>query len=222
MSRDDDTDMKAKRRAEMLAVLRRRGIASEAVLDAMAQVPRERFVPDHLAELAYEDGALPIGDGQTISQPYIVALMTEAAGLGPESRVLEVGTGSGYSTAILSLLAGHVFSIERHDTLATAARERLEKGGYLDNVTLSVGDGTLGLPEKAPFDAIIIAAAGPRVPEALRAQLSMGGRLIMPVGSASGPQKLTCVTRDGEENFRTEDLAPVSFVPLIGAQGWQR
>ncbi|MDV6224927.1 protein-L-isoaspartate(D-aspartate) O-methyltransferase [Nitratireductor aquimarinus] len=222
MSRDDDTDMQAKRRAEMLAVLRRRGIASEAVLDAMAQVPRERFVPDHLAELAYEDGALPIGDGQTISQPYIVALMTEAAGLGPESRVLEVGTGSGYSTAILSLLAGHVFSIERHDTLATAARERLEKGGYLDNVTLSVGDGTLGLPEQAPFDAIIIAAAGPRVPEALRAQLAMGGRLIMPVGSASGPQKLTCVTRDGEENFRTEDLAPVSFVPLIGAQGWQR
>lgn len=222
MSRDDDTDMQTVRRAEMLAVLRRRGIASEAVLDAMAQVPRERFVPDHLAELAYEDGALPIGDGQTISQPYIVALMTEAAGLGPESRVLEVGTGSGYSTAILSLLAGHVFSIERHDTLATAARERLEKGGYLDNVTLSVGDGTLGLPEKAPFDAIIIAAAGPRVPEALRAQLAMGGRLIMPVGSASGPQKLTCVTRDGEENFRTEDLAPVSFVPLIGAQGWQR
>ncbi len=222
MSRDDDTDMQTVRRAEMLAVLRRRGIASEAVLDAMAQVPRERFVPDHLAELAYEDGALPIGDGQTISQPYIVALMTEAAELGPESRVLEVGTGSGYSTAILSLLAGHVFSIERHDTLATAARERLETGGYLDNVTLSVGDGTLGLPEKAPFDAIIIAAAGPRVPEALRAQLAMGGRLIMPVGSASGPQKLKCVTRDGEENFRTEDLAPVSFVPLIGAQGWQR
>lgn len=222
MSRDDDTDMQTVRRAEMLAVLRRRGIASEAVLDAMAQVPRERFVPNHLAELAYEDGALPIGDGQTISQPYIVALMTEAAELGPESRVLEVGTGSGYSTAILSLLAGHVFSIERHDTLATAARERLETGGYLDNVTLSVGDGTLGLPEKAPFDAIIIAAAGPRVPEALRAQLAMGGRLIMPVGSASGPQKLTCVTRDGEENFRTEDLAPVSFVPLIGAQGWQR
>lgn len=222
MSRDDDTDMQTVRHAEMLAVLRRRGIASEAVLDAMAQVPRERFVPDHLAELAYEDGALPIGDGQTISQPYIVALMTEAAELGPESRVLEVGTGSGYSTAILSLLAGHVFSVERHDTLATAARERLETGGYLDNVTLSVGDGTLGLPEKAPFDAIIIAAAGPRVPEALRAQLAMGGRLIMPVGSASGPQKLTCVTRDGEENFRTEDLAPVSFVPLIGAQGWQR
>lgn len=222
MSRDDDTDMQTVRRAEMMAVLRRRGIASEAVLDAMAQVPRERFVPDHLAELAYEDGALPIGDGQTISQPYIVALMTEAAELGPESRVLEVGTGSGYSTAILSLLSGHVFSIERHDTLATAARERLETGGYLDNVTLSVGDGTLGLPEKAPFDAIIIAAAGPRVPEALRAQLAMGGRLIMPVGSASGPQKLTCVTRDGEENFRTEDLAPVSFVPLIGAQGWQR
>lgn len=222
MSRDDDTDMQTVRRAEMLAVLRRRGIAAEAVLDAMAQVPRERFVPDHLAELAYEDGALPIGDGQTISQPYIVALMTEAAELGPESRVLEVGTGSGYSTAILSLLAGHVFSVERHDTLATAARERLETGGYLDNVTLSVGDGTLGLPEKAPFDAIIIAAAGPRVPEALRAQLARGGRLIMPVGSASGPQKLTCVTRDGEENFRTEDLAPVSFVPLIGAQGWQR
>lgn len=222
MSRDDDRDMQTVRREEMLAVLRRRGIASEAVLDAMARVPRERFVPDHLAELAYEDGALPIGDGQTISQPYIVALMTEAAKLRPESQVLEVGTGSGYSTAILSLLAGHVFSIERHDTLATAARERLEKGGYLDNVTLSVGDGTLGLPEKAPFDAIIIAAAGPRVPEALRAQLATGGRLIMPVGSASGPQRLSCVTREGEEDFRTEDLAPVSFVPLIGAQGWQR
>lgn len=222
MSRDDDRDMQAERREEMLAVLRRRGVASEAVLDAMTRVPRERFVPDHLAELAYEDGALPIGDGQTISQPYIVALMTEAAELGPQSRVLEVGTGSGYSTAILSLLAGHVFSIERHDTLATAARERLEKGGYLDNVTLSVGDGTLGLPEKAPFDAIIIAAAGPRVPEALRAQLAMGGRLIMPVGSASGHQQLKCVTREGEEDFRTVGLAPVSFVPLIGAQGWLR
>ncbi|WP_295806748.1 protein-L-isoaspartate(D-aspartate) O-methyltransferase [uncultured Nitratireductor sp.] len=215
-------DGEASRRNEMLSTLKRRGIASAAVLEAMAEVPRELFVPAHLVELAYEDGALPIGDGQTISQPYIVALMTEAADLGHRSRVLEVGTGSGYSTAILSRLVGHVFSIERHDALAISARERLARGGYLDNVSISVGDGTLGLPEEAPFDAIIIAAAGPRVPEALRAQLAPGGRLVMPVGSASGPQQLNCIVREDDETYRTEVLAPVSFVPLIGAQGWRR
>ncbi|EIM76246.1 protein-L-isoaspartate O-methyltransferase [Nitratireductor aquibiodomus RA22] len=222
MSSNTDPHINESRRSEMLSVLRRRGIASEAVLDAMAEVPRELFVPPHLSELAYEDGALPIGDGQTISQPYIVALMTEAADLGPQSRVLEVGTGSGYSTAILSRLAGHVFSVERHDSLAIAARRRLADAGNLDNVSIVVGDGTLGLPEEAPFDAIVVAAAGPRVPEALRVQLAPGGRLVMPVGSASGPQKLNCVVREGENSFRTETLAPVSFVPLIGAQGWQR
>ncbi|MCC5779417.1 protein-L-isoaspartate(D-aspartate) O-methyltransferase [Nitratireductor sp. B36] len=206
----------------MLAVLRRRGIVSGTVLDAMAEVPRDLFVPEHLAELAYEDGALPIGDGQTISQPYIVALMTEAAELKPESRVLEVGTGSGYSTGVLSRIAGHVFSIERHDSLAIAARRRLADVGYLDNVSIVVGDGTLGLPEEAPFDAIIVAAAGPRVPEALKAQLALNGRLVMPVGSAAGFQQLNCIVREGETDFRTEVLAPVSFVPLIGAQGWQR
>ncbi|MAS15248.1 MAG: protein-L-isoaspartate O-methyltransferase [Nitratireductor sp.] len=206
----------------MLAVLRRRGIVSGTVLDAMAAVPRDLFVPEHLAELAYEDGALPIGDGQTISQPYIVALMTEAADLKPKSRVLEVGTGSGYSTGVLSRIAGHVFSIERHDSLAIAARRRLADVGYLDNVSIVVGDGTLGLPEEAPFDAIIVAAAGPRVPEALKAQLALNGRLVMPVGSAAGFQQLNRIVREGETDFRTEVLAPVSFVPLIGAQGWQR
>ncbi|QZZ37265.1 protein-L-isoaspartate(D-aspartate) O-methyltransferase [Nitratireductor kimnyeongensis] len=206
----------------MLAVLRRRGIVSDTVLDAMAEVPRDLFVPEHLAELAYEDGALPIGDGQTISQPYIVALMTEVADIKPQSRVLEVGTGSGYSTAILSRIAGHVFSIERHDSLAIAARRRLGEAGYLDNVSIVVGDGTLGLPEEGPFDAIIVTAAGPRVPEALQAQLALNGRLVMPVGSTPGAQKLTCVVRDGDSDFRTEVLATVSFVPLIGAQGWQR
>ncbi len=115
-----------------------------------------------------------------------------------------------------------MFSVERHDSLAIAARRRLADAGYLDNVSIVVGDGTLGLPEEAPFDAIVVAAAGPRVPEALRVQLAPGGRLVMPVGSASGPQKLNCVVREGENSFRTETLAPVSFVPLIGAQGWQR
>ncbi|WP_292896322.1 protein-L-isoaspartate(D-aspartate) O-methyltransferase [Nitratireductor sp.] len=222
MNSKQHIDQNEDRRRAMLAVLRRRGIVSERVLNAMAEVPRELFVPKHLAELAYEDGALPIGDGQTISQPYIVSLMTEAADLKPQSRVLEVGTGSGYSTAILSRIAGHVFSIERHDSLAIAARRRLADAGYLDNVSIVVGDGTLGLPEEGPFDAIIVAAAGPRIPEALQAQLALNGRLVMPVGSAHGAQQLNCVVREGESAFRTEVLATVSFVPLIGAQGWQR
>lgn len=205
----------------MVDLLMQRGIRAPRVIEAMQSVIRDAFVPEHLAELAYEDGALPIGEGQTISQPYVVALMTEAAGLTETSRVLEIGTGSGYSTAILATIAGAVFSVERHEALAETAEQRLSALG-IGNVTIRVGDGTLGWPEKAPFDAIIVAAAGPRIPDALRAQLAVGGRLVMPVGSGAGPQTLTSVTRRGTDDLATETLAKVSFVPLIGAQGWQR
>ncbi|MCR4268049.1 protein-L-isoaspartate(D-aspartate) O-methyltransferase [Nitratireductor sp. ZSWI3] len=219
---DSQDNRIAERRQAMAALLRKRGIRSQSVLDAMERVPRHAFVPGHLAELAYEDGALPIGEGQTISQPYIVALMTEAAGIDKKSRVLEIGTGSGYSTAILSAVAGEVYSVERHEALAEAARQRLEASGFAGNVSIRVGDGTLGWPDKAPFDAIIVAAAGPRIPDALQAQLAVGGKLVMPVGAAAGAQALTRVVRDAADDFRNEALAQVSFVPLIGAQGWQR
>ncbi|WP_082143728.1 protein-L-isoaspartate(D-aspartate) O-methyltransferase [Nitratireductor soli] len=217
-TRDKQTE---ERHRAMVDLLRKRGIRSQRVLDAMQRVPRDIFVPRHLAELAYEDGALPIGEGQTISQPYVVALMTEAAGISAESRVLEIGTGSGYSTAVLASIAGQVFSIERHEALAEAALRRLSETG-VENATIKIGDGTLGWPERAPFDAIVVAAAGPRIPDALRAQLAIGGRLIMPVGSGAGPQTLTSVVRRGTNDFETRSLSKVSFVPLIGAQGWQR
>lgn len=188
----------------------------------MRKVPREAFVPPHLAELAYEDGALPIGEGQTISQPYIVALMTQAAEIGGDSHVLEIGTGSGYSTALLAAIAKDVISIERHETLVLAARARLSRVGLSRNVKVLVGDGTMGAPEAAPFDAIVVTAAGPRIPEALKAQLAVGGRLVIPVGAATGAQTLTLLRRDGTGAFHSQVLAQVSFVPLIGAQGWPR
>ncbi len=220
--KDTQDNQTGKRRREMVALLQGRGIRSADVLEAMGQVPRHAFVPRHLVELAYEDGALPVGEGQTISQPYMVALMTEAARPGPESRVLEVGTGSGYSTAILSAVSGSVYSIERHEVLAEAAGERLKATGFAKNVSIRVGDGTLGWPDKAPFDAIVVAAAGPRIPDALKAQLAIGGRLVMPVGQAAGAQLLTRVVRKSVEEYETETLAQVSFVPLIGAQGFPR
>lgn len=211
----------AQRRQEMVALLKRRGIHSRSVLDAMERVPRELFVPGHLADIAYEDGALPIGEGQTISQPYIVALMTEAAGIKADSRVLEVGTGSGYSAAVMAVTGAAVLSIERNEDLAKAARQRLRTLGY-DNVTVKIGDGTIGWPEKGPFDAIVVAAAGPRVPDGLRRQLVVGGRLVMPVGVAAGAQVLQVVRRVGEDDFTSRELADVAFVPLIGEYGWRR
>jgi protein-L-isoaspartate(D-aspartate) O-methyltransferase len=200
--------------------IRARGIEDPAVLHAMLTVPREAFVPEELRERAYTDAALPIPDGQTISQPYIVALMAAALRLKPTERVLEIGTGSGYAAAVLSRIAGEVYTVERHETLAHAARERLNALGY-GNVRVAHGDGTLGWPEHAPYDAITVAASGPQVPETLRAQLKIGGRLVMPKGSSRIEQKLVRVTRTGEDEYAEESLVTVSFVPLIGREGWE-
>lgn len=195
-----------------------RGIGDPHVLDAMREVPRDRFVPEPLSEFAYEDTPLPIEAGQTISQPYIVAHMIEAAALRPGERVLEIGAGSGYAAAVMGRIAGQVFAIERHAHLADLARQRMAALGY-DNVEIITGDGTKGLPDKAPFDAVLIAAGGPSVPEPLRKQLAVGGRLVMPVGDPDR-QKLVRVTRRSENDFDATDLGEVRFVPLIGAHGW--
>ncbi|HEX5378745.1 MAG TPA: protein-L-isoaspartate(D-aspartate) O-methyltransferase, partial [Phenylobacterium sp.] len=196
-----------------------RGIASAKVLEAMGLVPREAFVPERLQEFAYEDSPLPIDEGQTISQPYIVALMIEAAQLRAGDRVLEVGAGSGYAAAVISRIAGRVFAIERHERLADAARKRLARLGF-DNVELLAGDGTHGWPEAAPFDAILVAAGGPAVPQPLKEQLEIGGRLVIPVGDKQGQQRLVKVVRTSATHFEEEDLGGVTFVPLIGAHGW--
>lgn len=197
----------------------RRGVRDGAVLDAMRAVPREAFVEQGFEEFAYQDAPLPISEGQTISQPYIVALMIELAGVRPGDNVLEVGAGSGYAAAVLSRLARYVHSVERHPVLGQTAQERLAQLGY-DNVKITVGDGTLGLPNAAPFDAILVAAGGPEVPRALKDQLAVGGRLVVPVGLTERPQKLLRLTRVGEEEWDEEEMAAVNFVPLIGAQGW--
>lgn len=199
--------------------LARRGITQKRVLDAMRQVPREAFVGAGMEQFAYEDSPLPIAAGQTISQPYIVALMIEAAQIMPGDRVLDVGTGSGYAAAVLSRLAGKVFSVERHRELAESARRALKTLKY-SNVEVRHGDGTLGWAEAAPFDAILVAAGGPEIPEALRRQLKIGGRLIIPIGELGGTQELVRVVRDGDDRFHEEDLGAVMFVPLIGAAGW--
>ena len=212
-------DASAERERMVRTQLRARGIRDERVLEAMGEVPREAFVPEPVAGSAYEDGPLPIGEGQTISQPYVVARMVEAAALTPESRVLEVGAGSGYAAAILGRVAGRVFAIERRAPLAEAARERLARLGH-DNVRTLVGDGTRGLPGEAPFDAILVAAGGEGVPDALREQLKIGGRLVIPVGGGGGGaragQTLTRIVRTGEDAWEEEALGGVRFVPLIG------
>ena len=196
-----------------------RGIRDPGVLAAMGRVPREGFVPESLQTRAYADSPLPIGQGQTISQPYIVALMLEAAALSRADRVLEVGAGSGYASAVASLLVARVDAIERHALLAAEAAARLAALGFA-NVQVHCADGSAGWPAAAPFDAILVAAGGPRVPQALKRQLAPGGRLVMPVGSAGFDQRLLKLTRIGEDAFREEDLGGVVFVPLIGAEGW--
>jgi len=198
--------------------IRARGVRDEAVLRALETVPREAFLPPELADAAYEDRPLPIEAGQTISQPYIVAVMTEALALRPDEDVLEIGTGSGYAAAVLAHVARRVFTIERHAELAELARVRMAKLGYA-NVEVRCGDGTLGWIEHAPFAGIIVAAGGPDVPQTLLHQLAIGGRLVMPVGT-SRAQELVRVTRVGETEFKREDLGAVMFVPLIGAHGW--
>jgi protein-L-isoaspartate(D-aspartate) O-methyltransferase len=197
--------------------IRDREIASPRVIDAMLAVPRHEFVPADFRRSAYADEPLPIGEGQTISQPYMVAAMTEALELTGGERVLEVGTGSGYQAAVLALLASQVYTIESHASLATAARERLERLGYF-NVQVCFGDGTLGLPELAPFDAILVTAAAPQVPAPLVEQLAEGGRLVIPVGSADEQRLLQLCKNGGRTTSRT--LHFCRFVPLVGRHGW--
>ena len=196
-----------------------RGIHSRLVLEAMRAVPRERFVPPELEEFAYEDVPLPIAEGQTISQPYVVAMMLEALGLKGGERVLEVGTGSGYAAALLAQIAGDVYTVERIGQLAEKAASTLSDLN-VSNVHVLHGDGTLGWPEHAPYDAIVVAAGGPKVPEALKSQLKIGGRLVIPVGRDRRIQELVRVTRASPNEYTTLELADVQFVPLLGADGW--
>ena len=207
------------RRAMVEQQIRERGVRQPAVLDAMETVPRHLFIPPEHRDQAYSDAPLPIGRGQTISQPYIVALMTELLDLDKGDKVLEIGTGSGYHAAVLSRVAGEVYTIEILDDLARQAKSTLEQLGY-GNVHVRNGDGYKGWPEAAPFDAIVVDASGPEIPPALCNQLAPGGRLVMPVGRSTWSQHLVKLTRTGDGIFREEDLGAVSFVPLIGAQGW--
>lgn len=198
--------------------LRDRGIDDENVLAAMATVPREEFVAEHARREAYADRPLPIEEGQTISQPYIVAFMAQAAVVREGDRVLEIGAGSGYGAAILGQIAARVDTIERHEPLARSAGERMSRLGY-DNVHVHAADGTRGLPEQAPFDAIVVTAAGPSIPAPLKEQLAPGGRLVIPLERNYGHQKLVLVTRDDDGTFSERELLGVAFVPLVGEHG---
>lgn len=214
------TDFGWKRERMVEEQIARRGVEQPALLDAMREVPREDFVPDKYRVTAYSDRPLPIGEGQTISQPYMVAMMTEALELEPDDKVLEIGTGSGYAAAILSRIAQDVFTVERHRSLAEQARQRFDKLGY-DNIHVRHADGTKGWAEEAPFDAIVAAAAGPTIPDSLKQQLAVGGRLVIPVGQRMGAQTLMRVTRTSENgDFKEENLGAVRFVPLIGSEGF--
>jgi protein-L-isoaspartate(D-aspartate) O-methyltransferase len=209
-------------RADMVRrQLVQRGIHDAAVLDAMRDVPREMFVGDAMREHAHDDTPLPIDGGQTISQPYIVALTLQAADIRPGDRVLEIGTGSGYATAVLARIAGHVDSVERLRELSDSARRRLQRLGVTE-VDVHTADGTLGWPSGAPFDVIVAAASGPEVPTAWREQLAIGGRLVMPIGDQGSRQRLCKLTRTGDDSYEEQDLGAVMFVPLIGAQGWSK
>ncbi len=211
----------AQARQRMVAdQLRARGIADSRVLDVMGRVPRERFVTDSVRRHAYDDEALPIDAGQTISQPFMVARMTELLAPRPGDRILEIGTGSGYQAAILAELGASVTTIERHEDLASTARERLVALGLGDRIDVRVGDGSLGLPDEGPWDGIIVTAAAPDITHALREQLADGARLVIPVGPRDR-QILTVVTRRGNEWTERPDSACV-FVPLVGAGGWDR
>lgn len=206
------------RRAHMVQCqISDRGIRDARVLAVLSEVPREQFVPQSLAEAAYEDRALGVGMGQTISQPYVVAWMTKALSISPEHTILEIGTGTGYQTAILAKLAGFVYTVERIDVLATEARERLSRLG-ISNVSYRIGDGSLGWESSAPFDRIIVTAAAPAIAPAFVDQLSAGGRLVIPIGSTSH-QVLTTVENRPEGIVETTGI-PVRFVKLVGAKGF--
>jgi protein-L-isoaspartate(D-aspartate) O-methyltransferase len=208
---DDSVD-----RMEFLLTLRRRGIGDAAVLRAMEEVPRDQFVSQDLVDAAYADQALPIACGQTISQPYVVAYMTEQLAVRPHDRVLEIGTGSGYQAAILSRLTREVVSIERYRTLAERAREKLAALGFA-NVEVLVGDGLAGVPGRAPFDRVIVTAAADHIPDALVEQLAEGGIMVLPLGPHSGAQSIVKLTK-GESGLQRENLIAVRFVPLLPGQ----
>jgi len=214
-----DTERDAKRRAEMVAYqLRARGITDERVLNAMAEMPRQVFVPPAQREMAYDDHAMSIGEGQTISQPYMVAVMLEALQTTPESVALEIGAGSGYQAALLGKLCRKVYAVELVEPLAKRAQRVIEELG-IDNVEIVVGDGSRGLPEHAPHDRIIVAAAAPEVPEPLVEQLADGGRMVVPVGTRFSQQLVVC-QRDGEQVKCSHGIGCV-FVPLLGEHGWR-
>lgn len=196
-----------------------RGVKDPRVLEAMSRVPRHLFVPGNIAERAYDDSPLPIGEGQTISQPYMVAWMTELLEIGEGDKVLEIGTGSGYQAAILCELAAEVISIEKYPELAREAGEKLRSLGY-GNITIHVGDGTLGWPQRAPYDGIMVTAGAPSVPQPLLEQLADGGRLVIPVGP-SGMQMLNLIRRKGND-FQASEEGTCVFVPLVGKLGWKR
>ncbi|HEX8839166.1 MAG TPA: protein-L-isoaspartate(D-aspartate) O-methyltransferase [Sphingomicrobium sp.] len=213
------TDFKPEREAMVERQLRRRGITEPDILDAFRAVAREAFVSAHVAHLAYADHPLPIEAEQTISQPYIVALMIQAAAIKAGDKVLEVGSGSGYAAAVISRIAGHVIGIERQPELVEVARGRLARLGF-DNVEIVAGDGTKGWAQEAPYDAILVAASGSHVPHSLLAQLAPRGRIVMPLGSPGWVQKLVKVTKRADGSLQQSDLGEVRFVPLIGEEGW--
>ena len=213
------TNFDQEREAMVERQLRRRGVTEEHILAAFREVPREQFVSPANAHLAYGDYPLPIEAEQTISQPYIVALMIQAAGIAPGQRVLEVGAGSGYAAAIISRIAGRVIGIERQHELVEVARERMRRLGYA-NVEIVEGDGTRGWPDAAPYDAILAAASGSHVPQPLVDQLAPGGCIVMPIGSSGAIQKLIRATRTPDGSIQQSDLGAVRFVPLIGEEGW--
>ncbi len=212
--RRQSDDQYRRAREEMVALIESRDVTDSATLAAMRSVPRHEFVPAELRSRAYGDSPLPIGYGQTISQPYIVAFMTELLEVGPGSTVLEVGTGSGYQAAVLAALGVDVYTIEIFEVLATRARARLDRLGY-DNVTVRHGDGHFGWVEQAPFDAVIVTAAAGYIPPALVQQLRPGGRMVIPVGSVYGVQNLILVLKDEKGALRTRSLLPVRFVPML-------
>jgi protein-L-isoaspartate(D-aspartate) O-methyltransferase len=214
-------DFEKLRKRMVTTQLAARGIHDPAVLEAMGKVPREKFIPEDKERYAYEDAPLPIAQGQTISQPYIVALMSEALDLSPEAKALEIGTGSGYAAAVLSRIADQVFTVERHPELARYAKSRYQQLGYT-NIQVHVGDGTRGWEEHAPYDGIVVTAGGPAIPQPLLEQLKVGGRLVMPVGVEFNAQQLLLVTRTSTEEYQQENLGSVRFVPLIGEAGWQQ
>lgn len=216
---DADFDF-ARERRRLVNQIERQGIGDVAVLKAMQSVPREAFVAPELHEFAYENAPLPIGNEQTISQSFIVALMAAALDLSPDDCVLEIGAGSGYAAAVLSLIARKVFTVERRRELAESAQDRLQEEGF-NNVRVLHGDGTLGWPEYAPYDAIVVTAGGPDVPQPLLEQLRVGGRLVLPIGQDRSMQKLIRIRKTGENDYEQEDLGDVRFVPLVGVAGWE-